>query len=136
MREDKLGKLKKRYRGSGLGGSRGMTLIEALLALGILAIVAVVFLSAIFTAYKGTSLAQERTTAESLARTQVEAIKNAPYDAAAYSAMAGIPLNYDIAIAVTPLPVTPLAGRWQKVKVAVSHWGKGVFAVEGYKVDR
>ena len=131
MREDKLGKLKKRYRGSGLGVSRGMTLIEALLALGILAIVAVVFLSAIFTAYKGTSLAQERTTAESLARTQLEVIKNAPYDAAAYSPMPGIPVNYDIAIAVTPL-----VGGLQKVKVAVSHWGKGVFAVEGYKVDR
>src|SRR3990172_2248675 len=106
-RKGKLGRLKKRYRGSRLGGARGMTLIEALIALGILAIVAVVFLSGIASSYKATALARERTTAESLVRTQLETIKDAAYNDVPpyYDLLAGLPEGYQIALEVTPLGI-------------------------------
>ena len=124
---------KMRPSGSRSGLAGGMTLIEALVALGILAIVAVVSLSAISGAFNSASLARERTTAESLARSQLERIKSAPYEPAPpyYSPLAGIPDGYALDIVVTPL-----RDGLQKVRVSVSHWGKGVFAVEDYKVNR
>lgn len=107
-----------------------MTLIEVLVALTILAIVAVVLLTAIATTYKGASLAQERTTAESLVRTQLEAVKNADYQPE-YDPIADVPPGYEVAV-----EVTPLAGHTQKIKVTISHWGKQVFVVENYKEER
>ena len=116
--------------------TRGMTLIETLIALAILAVTAVVFLTAVFTNYKAATLTQERTTAESLARSQLEAIKNAAYDETP-------PYDYDYAAIDTPSldysirrEGDRLAGDLQKVKVEISHWGKPVFTVEGYKVKR
>ena len=120
--------------------TRGMTLIETLIALAILAVTAVVFLTAVFTNYKAATLTQERTTAESLARSQLEAIKNAAYDETPpyeYAIIDYTPVDhsedYSIEIGVVPLP---LAGDLQKVTVEISHWGKPVFAVEDYKVKR
>ena len=65
------------------GNSRGFTLIEVLIALAILGIVAVAFLSALTTASTALILADERTTAESLTRTQLEYVKSQPYNSTA-----------------------------------------------------
>jgi prepilin-type N-terminal cleavage/methylation domain-containing protein len=71
----------------GLGGhSRGFTLIEVLIALAILAIVAVAFLTALTTASTALILADERTTAESLTRAQLEYVKSQPYNSTAAEA--------------------------------------------------
>jgi prepilin-type N-terminal cleavage/methylation domain-containing protein len=85
-----------------IGNSRGFTLIEVLIALAILAIVAVAFLSALATASTALILGDERTTAESLARTQLEYVKSQNYTAvsnatgeASYGPpIGGIPLGY------------------------------------------
>ncbi len=61
------------------GKERGVTLIETLVALAILGIVAVGFLGALATGAKAMFTADERTTAESLARGQMEYIKNQGY---------------------------------------------------------
>ena len=53
----------------------GVTLIETLVALAILAVVAVAFVSGLATASKATIIANEQSTAESLARSQLESIK-------------------------------------------------------------
>ena len=58
---------------------RGVGLIEVLVALAILGIVAAAFLSGLATASKAIFIADERTTAESLARSQMEHIKNQIY---------------------------------------------------------
>jgi prepilin-type N-terminal cleavage/methylation domain-containing protein len=119
--------------GEGARSTWGMTLIEVLIALAILATTAVVFLAAVFANYKAASLTQERTTAESLARSQLEAIKNAEY---------ATDNNYDDYAIVHPpdypieIMVVPLAGDLQKVTVEISHGDKQVFAVEDYKVYR
>ena len=58
---------------------KGFTLIEVLVALAILGLIAVAFLMALSTASKAIIIADERTTAESLARSQMEYVKNQSY---------------------------------------------------------
>ena len=61
-------------------GQEGQGLIEVLIAVAILGIVAVAFLSALTTASSALILADERTIAESLARSELEYIKNSAYN--------------------------------------------------------
>ena len=61
------------------GRSRGVTLIEVLLALFIMGVVAIVFLSGLTVAARAVLIADVRTTAESLARAQMESVKAEEY---------------------------------------------------------
>jgi prepilin-type N-terminal cleavage/methylation domain-containing protein len=61
------------------GSSRGFTLIEVVIAMALLGIIAVAILSALSTASIALIIADERATAESLARSQMEYIQNSPY---------------------------------------------------------
>ena len=60
-------------------GQRGISLIETLVALSILGAVAVVFLSSLTGASRAAFIIDEQSTAESLARSQMEWVKNASY---------------------------------------------------------
>ena len=64
---------------------KGLSLIEVLIAVAILGIVAVVFLSSLATSSKATIIADERTNAESLSRSELEYIKSQPFSEAAWS---------------------------------------------------
>ncbi len=77
-----------------------MTLVEVLLAIAILAIVGVAFLMALGGGLMGTIVADERTVAESLARSQLEAIKTAQYDATGDYELINRPPGYDISISI------------------------------------
>ncbi len=57
----------------------GFTLVEVLVALSIMAIVALIFLLALLMAGKAVLLAQEKTIAESIARSQMEYVKQQGY---------------------------------------------------------
>ena len=59
--------------------SPGFTLIEILIALALFAIIGVVFANGLATASRATITADVRTNAESLARTEMEYIKNLGY---------------------------------------------------------
>ena len=61
-------------------GERGIGLIEVLIALVILGIIAIAFLGGLATTSKAVLVADIRTTAESLARSQMEDVKNQAYD--------------------------------------------------------
>jgi len=54
---------------------RGFTFVEVVIALAILGVIAAGFLMALATASKAIIIADERTTAESLARSQMEYVK-------------------------------------------------------------
>ncbi len=121
-----------------------MTIAEVLIALAIFSIVGVTFVSALGTNFKVLLLADQRTTAESLAKTQMEAINNAPYDSTppyTYSKISGIPEGYDINIVV--VLVDPETGSTsaldlgvQKVTVTVTcqqHSPPEVLVLESYK---
>lgn len=84
------------------GSSRGFTLLEILIAIALIGIVAVAILGALSTSSKVLSIADERTTAESLARRQIEYVKSQSYNAAPdggvaiYSKIPNIPAGYSI----------------------------------------
>jgi len=63
--------------------SRGFTLIEVIVALALLVIIGIAFLGGLATASKAIIIADERATAESLARSQMEYVKNQDYITAA-----------------------------------------------------
>ena len=62
-------------------GERGIALVEILVAIAILGVVAVAFLSALTSAYGAVIVADRHTRAESLTRTAFEYMRNLPYSA-------------------------------------------------------
>jgi type II secretory pathway pseudopilin PulG len=121
-------------------GQKGVSLVETVVALAILAAIGVTFLSGLATTSKAVALVDEQATAESIAWSQMETVKHAGYvaEAATYAA-SPIPadkdyLNYSVAITAQPLH-NPDDGI-QKIRVTVSRSGAGIMTVEGYKVNR
>jgi prepilin-type N-terminal cleavage/methylation domain-containing protein len=120
-------------------GEKGFVFIETIVALALLGIVAVFFLSSVGTATKATVVADEQVNAESLARRQIEYLKACDYQ---YSA-SEYPLD----------PMLDIPGRWsitnptvealhdtddgiQKITFTVQHDGEGKFTAVMYKMDR
>ena len=148
------------------GRARGFTLIEVLIALALFAIIAIVFAGGLSTASKAVLTADVRTRAESLARTQMESVKNpscgyqeAPDGGVAnYTKidMTSFP-SYSIwsvsrnGTVVNGGPSDPVIGiPWdsgnntainednglQKITLVIKHDDIEVTRLEGYKVDR
>ena len=123
-----------------LRGQRGISLLETLAALFILSIITVTFLGGVTGASKATFTADEQTTAESLAQSQMEWAKKVTYveEATSYSP-APIPgggdyTDYSVEITAEPLH-NPDDGI-QKITVTVRHSGKVVIELESYKRQR
>jgi prepilin-type N-terminal cleavage/methylation domain-containing protein len=112
---------------------KGFSLIEVLIAVGLVGLMAAAFLMAIATASKAVLLADERTTAESLARSQIEYIKEQEYRDDGLYLPISTPENYEI---IYPIDFMPLEDGLQKITVTVKHQEKVVITLEGYKVDR
>jgi len=112
------------------GNETGVTFIETLVALALLGLIAVAFVSGVATVSKAVFIADERTTAESLARSVMEYVNSQDY-ATSYT-----PAEYD-GYSVT-INVGHLDGRdgIQRIRVTVSRGDKPVLEVYGYKVDR
>ena len=111
---------------------QGVTLIEVLVALGILGLVAAVFLSGVALTYRSVVISQERVIAESLAKSQLESIKSGNYSASgSYGDPIPAPSGYSISYTTEVLPSGP-----QKVTVYIYRNGDELFKVEDYKVDR
>ena len=127
-----------------LGGNEaGVTLIETLIALALLGLIAAAFLSSLSTASKATFITDERATAESLARSQLEYVKALDYveyvDGATEYSPAPIPSgtdysDYSVTIDVQLVHATD--DGIQKITVTVKHSNKTVLTVANYKVDR
>ena len=119
---------------------RGIALLETLVALALLGSVGIAFLSGLATTSRAAIIADEQTTAESLARSQLEWAKKVTYtDNATEYSPAQIPagtdyLNYSATITAEQLH-NPDDGI-QKITVTVKHSGKEVITLECYKVDR
>jgi hypothetical protein len=143
-------KLKKR--------EEGISLVEVLIALALLGMIAAGFLMAIFTSMKASFIADERTTAESIARSQIEFVKEQDYIEATgiggeviYLEIIGIPDGYTVwSINRAEETVEDIVGiPWdsqnniargddvglQRIKLLIRHYGKDILTLEGYKVD-
>ncbi len=118
----------------------GIAFLETAIALAILGVVSVTFLNGLTATSKSVFIVDERTTAESLAQSHMEWVKNASYsyNATSYSA-APIPdgkdyLRYSSVVSVEPVH-TPDDGI-QKITVSIQRSGEDVYFLQGYKVDR
>lgn len=123
-----------------LRGQRGVSLVETVVALAVLAAVGVTFLSGLATTSKAVVLADEQATAESIAWTQMEAVKQAIYVSGA-AAYAGEPIAVDkdyldYTFTITAQPLRNPDDGIQKITVTVRRSGAAIVTVEGYKVDR
>jgi hypothetical protein len=77
----------------------------------------------------------QEVSAQSLARTQMEYIKNYPYDPNATTyPIISVPASYSISVGVTPVPNTNT--NIQKVTANISRDGTVIMTVEDYKVNR
>lgn len=131
------------------GNEAGISLIETLVALAILGIVAVIFVIGLSTVFTGVTISQERVTAESLAKSQLEYIKAQdfiavedynPEDPALRYQLIDIPQDladrgYDIAI--TPPEIVVVPGGWgevQRVAVVISRNGEDILTISEYRL--
>ena len=125
------------------GRARGFTMIEVVIAIALIGLIAVAVMSALATASIALIIADERATAESLARSQLEYVKNSPYDETnnppEYSPdLTAVPDGYDVdidAIRLNPDPDNPPEDDdgIQKITVTVSRDGEVKVTLEGYK---
>ena len=130
------------------GKESGAALLETLVALAILGLVAVAFLSGLSTAARATFIADEQATAESLGRSEIECVKSQEYETAGqYQNRVGqgfvMPAGYTTDTTVNSIdpdtgePESPGNDQGiQKITVTVEHNGNSIITIEGYKVDR
>jgi len=129
--------------GSRHGAASGMTLVEVLVALGILAAVAVIFLLGMSTASKGAIVSNESVTVDSLAKSQMESIMASSYKippSQTYTKIA-IPQElvdqgYDIVITLGNAPGHIADDGLQEVTVDITRDGEIVFTLKGLKMNK
>jgi len=122
---------------------KGLTLIEVLVALGILASVAVVFLLGMSTSSKSVIVSQERVTVERLAKSEMEYIKSYTYnesDPPVYGIDPDLVIPAGYNISYTAERMDPKKDGYatddglQKITVTVTHSGEPSITMEGYKL--
>jgi prepilin-type N-terminal cleavage/methylation domain-containing protein len=126
-----------------LNSQKGFSLVEVLLAMVLVGILGTAVPSALSGANRATMIANEHTTAESLARSQMDYVQNQPYDSVnatpVYALIPNIPAPYSI--------VMPMAQRLdpegngtadddglQQITVAVKNGGTVIYTLVDYKV--
>ncbi len=121
-------------------GESGITLIETVVALAILAIIVVAIMGGLYISQKATILAHQISTAESLAQGQMEYVKKAQYVSApiAYtpSALPTGPEYSGYSASISAVPVHLVDDGIQKITVIVERDGQQLVALCGYKEDR
>ncbi len=133
---------------------KGFSLIEVMIAIALLGIIGVAILGGLATASKAMFVADERATAESLARSQMEYVKNELYidysedSHDVYDEIMSPPAGYSIDSTAVPFNAgtgasyTETGGIFdyddgiQEIIVTVKHDGITIITLEGYKVDR
>jgi type II secretory pathway pseudopilin PulG len=126
---------------------RGISLVEVLVALLILAVVGGSILAGIFTDLKGNGIARTAIAAESLARTEIEYVLSQPYDATnwTYTLPGSPPSNWGAhalspgytGYTVTVFPSYPYSGTTaiQKITVVVNYNSSPALTVETYRAQ-
>ena len=116
-----------------MSNERGSSLVEAVVALALIGIIGVCFLSAVATSSSSRLIADEGTSGRILAESQMEEIRKRSY-ALTYDPVP-IPDEYTGYFAL--IDVDPFRnGSIQKITVTITHHSKAVASLESYKVNR
>ena len=141
------------------GKSRGFTLIEVLIALALFAIIGIVFAGGLATASRAVLIADVRTNAESLARTEMEYVKTQDYSTGNWSYVVthetrsrtytDRPTWWDAdnppllseqhalyTVEVEAVPLDASDSPVEEISVTVDHDDRSVITLVGYKIDR
>ena len=125
-------------------GERGFSLIETVIALGVLGVIGVAFLDALTTSTRATGSLGDGVQAEALIRSNLEAIKECPYADTYDSCLSvdpiTVPFQFDVVIVIdcsdnggfdwtAPCPGETL----QRITVGVSREGRPVFSMTTFK---
>ncbi len=117
----------------------GFSLIETIIAIGLLGIVAVALVYALGTGVKVLSMTDVRETARDLAERQMESVQRQPYDALGNPPVYQTLTPGDFTIALTPTRLDRGAGTdndtgIQHLSVSVKKGAKTIFELDGQKV--
>lgn len=118
---------------------QGFSLLETVIALGLLGLIAAGFLGALTTGTKATFTSNERATAESLVRSEIEYVKNYDYQQFASEYAVDPALTMPGGWTMPPPAVEPVHATddgIQNVTVTVERDGKVILSTNIYKVDR
>jgi len=130
-----------------LQGQRGFSLVEVLVGLAIFAAIGVALMNGLSTGYKSLEISQERTFAESLAKSQVEYLKSQKYisvanydpDGAAYEVIA-IPAHLasiGYTVEISPPEIVEDAGvsgfELQSIAIKVKRHDNGKLTITFYR---
>ena len=114
---------------------RGVSLMEAAVAVLLLGGCVVTLVMGVSSGALGVHADSREVTAQGLARTQMEMIKNYAFDATGASYLAvTTPAGYTVAVSVAPVPEA--GPDIQKVTATVSTGGETVLTLQDYKVNR
>ena len=114
---------------------RGLGLAESVVAVAILGVAVVAFVLALATGSIAVRQGDQQLVAQSLARTQLEYIKNYPYAPSVITyPTVDTPEGYSISVEVGLIPDTDT--DIQKIMVTISRDGEEILTVENYKVNR
>ena len=124
-------------------GEKGFSLLEVLVAVGILGFIGAGIITALNTNYKATGILDEQVTATNLATAYIENIKQLPY-AASYPGASNnitIPSQYNVVIDVETSsdgtnfypPTGSDNETFQKIVVSISHGGRPVFSICAFR---
>ena len=128
-------------------GQVGFSLLEALIAVAIIATVGIVYIRAVDSNNRVTAQLDEQTVAKNLITATIEAIRAAEYAVSYDVLVATIPTpnQYDITATIdcTDTPTDDLsyadctgAEKWQRIYVTVSREGESTLRICTYRVDR
>ena len=140
---------------------KGYALLEVMIAMTLMGLVSVTFLGALYTASKAVSIADERATAESLARTEMEYVRSQLYSGATwnytvcsvgrdstdppswYDVDSNPPLldssyaGYSVSVSAEGLLEPSIDNEIQKITVTVTYQGESdIITLEGYRSMR
>jgi len=114
---------------------RGFGLVETLAAVAILGVAVVAFVGGLSSGTIAVREANQELVAQSLAQTQLEYVKDYPYEPAATTyPIVGTTEGYFICVEVGSIPDTDT--DIQKITVTISRDEEDILTVEDYKVNR
>ena len=141
-----------------ISGRKGQTLVEVLIAIVILGMIAVPFLTAMSVSSRAIMVTDDKAAAESLVRAELEYVKNSPYNFTGFSySLPGTPPPWDLnrttldscyagySVNVTGVPINSSTGaalppgkdlHIQNITVVVYHGNSSVLTMSTYKTDR